>query len=195
MALAGAPWRTHGLWHQAALGALRSVLKACLLLRDRERYPDGVDPVEARRAYYDEASKGAPELYFEPRAQSCPLCGGDAIRCTFVGNSAEIGGAVYAGAHSRYEQCLFAFNEAGGAMYCHYDSYPSFSCCNSFDNGAWSLTQETNYPWDGNVKITVRKAPSGGKVHLRIPEWATGGPVRVNGRKEVEFLYFNRILI
>ncbi|MCP5114701.1 MAG: hypothetical protein GY953_28055 [bacterium] len=54
---------------------------------------------------------------------------------------------------------------------------------NSFDNDAWSVTQETNYPWDGDIKIKVRKAPAGGTVNLRIPEWAAGGPVRVDGRE------------
>ena len=53
---------------------------------------------------------------------------------------------------------------------------------NRFDNGGWSLTQETNYPWEGSVKINVKKAPAGGALRLRIPEWAAAGPVLVNGK-------------
>jgi hypothetical protein len=44
------------------------------------------------------------------------------------------------------------------------------------------LTQETNYPWDGAVKITVKAAPAGEfGLMLRIPGWAEGVTVRVNG--------------
>ena len=37
------------------------------------------------------------------------------------------------------------------------------------------LTQETDYPWDGRVKITIEAAPAGEvSLFLRIPGWATG---------------------
>ena len=40
------------------------------------------------------------------------------------------------------------------------------------------LTQETNYPWDGKVKITLTAdAPATFDLRLRIPGWARGNPV------------------
>ncbi len=51
------------------------------------------------------------------------------------------------------------------------------------DGSAVALSQETRYPWEGRVKLTFEKAP--GKemaLMLRIPGWAEGASVRVNGR-------------
>lgn len=40
------------------------------------------------------------------------------------------------------------------------------------------LVQQTNYPWDGNMKITINpKSPSTFAVLIRIPGWAQGQPV------------------
>jgi len=45
------------------------------------------------------------------------------------------------------------------------------------------LIQTTDYPWDGNIKITVEKAPKGKAfaLNLRIPEWCDKAAVKVNG--------------
>lgn len=48
-----------------------------------------------------------------------------------------------------------------------------------------SITQETGYPWDGNIRLTVNATPSGGKaglwtLKLRIPGWAQNNPVPSN---------------
>jgi DUF1680 family protein len=44
------------------------------------------------------------------------------------------------------------------------------------------LKQETMYPWDGNVKITVMVPSSTSfTLHLRIPAWAAGASASVNG--------------
>ena len=48
----------------------------------------------------------------------------------------------------------------------------------------WKLTQTTDYPWDGRVRITVDAAPrSESSIYLRIPAWAHGATVRVNGEQ------------
>jgi len=48
------------------------------------------------------------------------------------------------------------------------------------------LTQETDYPWDGRVRITLTDVPAREfSVFLRIPGWAQGAGVRVN-RQPVE---------
>jgi uncharacterized protein len=46
------------------------------------------------------------------------------------------------------------------------------------------LTQTTDYPWDGDVKITVDAAPEREfALQLRIPAWAEGATVTVNGKE------------
>lgn len=51
------------------------------------------------------------------------------------------------------------------------------------DGRALKLAQETEYPWDGKVKLTVTKAPSGEtSVFLRIPGWAKDATLTVNGK-------------
>jgi len=43
------------------------------------------------------------------------------------------------------------------------------------------MTQETNYPWDGNVKLTVNPKKSGSfAIKLRIPGWARNEPLPGN---------------
>jgi DUF1680 family protein len=49
--------------------------------------------------------------------------------------------------------------------------------------GVFELSQETEYPWDGKVKLTVEKAPAAAfSLFLRIPGWCHGASLRVNGR-------------
>lgn len=45
------------------------------------------------------------------------------------------------------------------------------------------LTQETGYPYDGNVKLTFMEAPKKQELslYLRIPEWCDKATVKVNG--------------
>ncbi|QRM57120.1 glycoside hydrolase family 127 protein [Sinorhizobium sp. BG8] len=45
-----------------------------------------------------------------------------------------------------------------------------------------TLKQDTNYPWDGAIGLTVTlAAPARFALSLRIPEWATGATLSVNG--------------
>ena len=51
------------------------------------------------------------------------------------------------------------------------------------DGSKIELKQESQYPWDGAVKLTIescKNAPF--KMMLRIPEWAQGSTIRVNGK-------------
>jgi hypothetical protein len=51
--------------------------------------------------------------------------------------------------------------------------------------GRVQLRQQTDYPWDGRVKITIETAPAGEKsLLLRIPGWAKGATLHVNSRVE-----------
>lgn len=45
------------------------------------------------------------------------------------------------------------------------------------------LTQETDYPWNGKVMLTLQHAPSAAySIFLRIPGWCHGATLSVNGR-------------
>ena len=51
------------------------------------------------------------------------------------------------------------------------------------DGSTLGLTQQTDYPWDGQIKITVDRAPEKPMaVMLRIPAWAKQAAVTVNDR-------------
>ena len=51
--------------------------------------------------------------------------------------------------------------------------------------GAVTIVQETDYPASDSVRVTVREPGNGlFAVKLRIPPWATGATLRVNGRAE-----------
>lgn len=52
--------------------------------------------------------------------------------------------------------------------------------------GAVSLKQETNYPWDGAVKVTITNAPKirakkAFSLFFRVPSWCEGATLTVNG--------------
>lgn len=52
------------------------------------------------------------------------------------------------------------------------------------DGSAVQLSQQTNYPWDGNIKITIEKAPKKAlALLLRIPGWCNNAEVLINGKK------------
>jgi DUF1680 family protein len=45
------------------------------------------------------------------------------------------------------------------------------------------VQQKTNYPWDGEVRLTLNPAQAADFIfYLRIPGWATGARVAVNGK-------------
>lgn len=51
------------------------------------------------------------------------------------------------------------------------------------DGSPIRLEQQTNYPWDGNIVITVKEAPAGEtNLHLRIPGWCKYAGIKVNGK-------------
>lgn len=51
------------------------------------------------------------------------------------------------------------------------------------DGSPLRLTQETDYPWDGRVMITLAEAPRREvALMLRIPAWARGARITVNGK-------------
>ena len=56
---------------------------------------------------------------------------------------------------------------------------------NLLDDSEIKLTQKTDYPWDGAVSIEVKESKKEAfDIMLRIPEWAKGSTVAINGKKE-----------
>jgi hypothetical protein len=52
------------------------------------------------------------------------------------------------------------------------------------DGTGLKVRQKTNYPWSGDVKITVSPAaPSEFVMYVRIPAWSTKNSVKVNGKE------------
>jgi DUF1680 family protein len=52
------------------------------------------------------------------------------------------------------------------------------------DGSSIELKQETDYPWDGNIKLSIVKASKNSfDINLRIPGWASNAVIRVNGEE------------
>lgn len=49
--------------------------------------------------------------------------------------------------------------------------------------GDISVTQETRYPWDGEVSVTLNSRLPVKQMRIRIPGWAKGWKVKVNGKE------------
>jgi DUF1680 family protein len=76
---------------------------------------------------------------------------------------------------------LYGVNEEG--LWVHHYGGNVFDGALS-DGRKVKFTQETDYPWDGKVRITVNSVESSGKfyIRLRIPGWAENATLAVNGR-------------
>ena len=49
-------------------------------------------------------------------------------------------------------------------------------------NNTINIRQETAYPWNGDIKLTVVQAPKNLSLFLRIPSWAAGAKILINGK-------------
>lgn len=55
------------------------------------------------------------------------------------------------------------------------------------DGSKLKMIQETQYPWEGTVKLTVQECKASPfEVWLRIPQWAEGATITVNGEQVQE---------
>ena len=50
------------------------------------------------------------------------------------------------------------------------------------DGSKIRLKQDSQYPWDGAVKITIEECSKPFEMLLRIPEWAVGTKITINGK-------------
>ncbi|MDP4208564.1 MAG: glycoside hydrolase family 127 protein [Bacteroidota bacterium] len=51
------------------------------------------------------------------------------------------------------------------------------------DGSALKLSQETDYPWDGKINISLQQAPAKAfSIFLRIPGWCDNASLKINGK-------------
>lgn len=79
------------------------------------------------------------------------------------------------------EANTYAYGRSTDAVWVHL--YGGSTLDTALPGGRMKLTQTTDYPWDGRIKITLDTVP----VHefalkLRIPAWADGATLAVNGK-------------
>ncbi len=62
-----------------------------------------------------------------------------------------------------------------------FNLYGSNNLNTKLSNGASiQITQQTDYPWDGNINVTVDK-PVTTSFFFRVPEWANDASIKING--------------
>lgn len=52
---------------------------------------------------------------------------------------------------------------------------------NNYNDGDIVFEEKTKYPWEGIIEFDIKKMPSNYTLKIRIPEWAEGTKVSVNG--------------
>jgi DUF1680 family protein len=78
-------------------------------------------------------------------------------------------------------QYAYAVSERG----LHVVLYGANQLQTTFTNQPLHLKQETDYPWDGHIRITFEHAPTDEfSIFLRIPAWARDATVTINGKME-----------
>lgn len=74
----------------------------------------------------------------------------------------------------------YAYSRSPGTLWVHL--YGSNRLETSLDDEALELEQQTEYPWQGEITLHMRKAPASlSTVKLRVPNWATSHTLKVNG--------------
>jgi hypothetical protein len=53
-------------------------------------------------------------------------------------------------------------------------------------NSPVEISQETNFPWNGIVKIEISNYPTDKNLYLRIPGWAKTSEIKINGKTLVK---------
>ena len=77
----------------------------------------------------------------------------------------------------------YAYSQTGDRVYVQ--MYHDNSVTLDLGGGAIRLVQETQYPWDGAVRITVNSAqPVAFELALRIPDWCYDYQLSVNGQSQ-----------
>ena len=77
----------------------------------------------------------------------------------------------------------YMYGLADNGVYVHL--YGGSSLSTTLKDGAnFQLEQQTNYPWNGNIGITIKNAPPKPlAVYLRIPGWCKRFSIAINGKR------------
>jgi hypothetical protein len=74
----------------------------------------------------------------------------------------------------------YFYSKADDGMYVNF--YGGSKLKTTINNKIIEISQETNYPWNGNIKINIDEFPTDKNLYLRIPEWAKTSEIKVNGK-------------
>lgn len=76
----------------------------------------------------------------------------------------------------------YAYTISESGIYCNLYGGNSLNT-NLKDGSKIQLSQVTEYPWDGNVKLTIETAPKkkAFSIYMRVPEWCDNATLKVNG--------------
>jgi DUF1680 family protein len=81
----------------------------------------------------------------------------------------------------------------------YFNLYGGNKLITTFNGSPLEISQTTNYPWDGDIKIDINKADSKNfSIFLRIPGWVSTAKILVNGKPGTakiipgQFLEINR---
>lgn len=78
----------------------------------------------------------------------------------------------------------YAYATTDNGVYCNLYGGNTLKTKSS-DGSEVNITQETDYPWDGVIKLKMDKVPKKEyTVYLRIPEWVDNATITVNGKSE-----------
>lgn len=78
----------------------------------------------------------------------------------------------------------YAYTIADKGIYCNLYGSNSLNT-KTLSGESLQLSQKTDYPWDGNIQLSIEKAPKKTySIYLRIPGWAKNATVSVNGIAE-----------
>ncbi|MCY1722051.1 glycoside hydrolase family 127 protein [Prolixibacteraceae bacterium Z1-6] len=73
----------------------------------------------------------------------------------------------------------YFYSKANDGLYINF--YGSNELNTQLNGKKVKLEQETNYPWNGTIMITIDDFPAEKNLYLRIPEWAKTSEIKING--------------
>ena len=121
------------------------------------------NPLRWHGGEHDQLSHDTPERWFTHNCYCCP--------------------PQMARTIARMHNWAYSLSEAG--VWVHL--YGGSTIETDLSGGSLKLVQESDYPWDGAVKIVLERAPGiPFSLMLRIPAWAHGEALSVNGQNAGE---------